>query len=83
MDGQAQERQTPSAVELEALPVWSLVSDADREATVFGTRAMIEALSAAGGSARLTEHRELGHNSRDRADNDPNLIDWMLAQKAR
>ena len=74
---------TDTASTLKALPVWSLVGDADREETVLGTRAMIEALSAAGGSARLTEYRGLGHNSWDRAYNDPNLIDWMLAQKAR
>jgi predicted peptidase len=74
---------TDTASTLKALPVWSLVGDADREETVLGTRAMIKALSAAGGSARLTEYRGLGHNSWDRAYNDPNLIDWMLAQKAR
>ncbi|MBV8231066.1 MAG: DUF1080 domain-containing protein, partial [Planctomycetaceae bacterium] len=74
---------TDTASTLKALPVWSLVGDADREETVLGTRAMIEALRAAGGSARLTEYRGLGHTCWDRAYNDPNLIDWMLAQKAR
>jgi hypothetical protein len=39
---------------------------------------MVEALRAAGGSARETEYRGVGHNSWDRAYNDPGLIAWML-----
>ena len=37
--------------------------------------------SAQGGTARLTEYRGVGHNSWDRAYNNPELIDWMLAQQ--
>ena len=43
---------------------------------------MVEALRAAGGKAEATEYRGVGHNSWDRAYNDPALIDWMLAQVA-
>jgi hypothetical protein len=41
---------------------------------------MVEALRAAGGTARLTEYRDVPHNSWDRAYSDPRLIEWMLAQ---
>ena len=41
---------------------------------------MAQALRDAGGNARQTEYRDVGHNSWDRAYNDPALIDWMLAQ---
>jgi acetyl esterase/lipase len=62
------------------LPVWAFVGDADSNATVLNTRAMVEALRAAGGNARETEYRGVGHNSWDRAYNDPALIGWMLAR---
>ena len=44
-------------------------------------RAMIEALEREGVQARLTEYRGVGHNSWDRAYNDPELLEWMLAQR--
>jgi hypothetical protein len=40
-------------------------------------------LQAIGGSARETEYRGVGHNSWDRAYNDPALIGWMLARSRR
>lgn len=71
------------APSMKALPVWAIVGDADRDRTVRNTRAMVEALRAAGASARETEYRGVGHNSWDRAYNDPALIEWMLAQTPR
>ena len=69
-----------SAKALAALPVWAFVGGDDRAATVLNSRAMVEAVNAAGGKARLTEYRDVGHNCWDRAYNDPRLIEWMLAQ---
>lgn len=69
-----------AAKTLAKLPIWTIVGDADRDETVLNGRAMTEALLAAGGKARLTEYRGVGHNSWDRAYNDPSIIDWMLAQ---
>jgi acetyl esterase/lipase len=74
---------TESAGTLAKLPLWAFVGDADRDATVLNLRAMVEAISAAGGKARLTEYRAVGHNSWDRAYGDPNLAAWMLAQARR
>lgn len=71
---------TKSAESLKGLPVWTIVGDGDRDQTVLNTRAMVEAIRAAGGKARETEYRGVGHNSWDRAYNDPALIKWMLAQ---
>ena len=62
------------------LPMWFLVGDADNVAVVLNGRDMVAAWKAAGGSARLTEYRGVGHNSWDRAYSDRELIDWMLAQ---
>ena len=72
----------PDAVaRLKALPVWTFCGDADRDETVLNLRAMVAALRRAGTPARLTEYRGVGHNSWDRAYNNPELIDWMLAQR--
>jgi dienelactone hydrolase len=71
---------TETAATISTLPVWTIVGDADSDATVLNTRAMAEAITAAGGKAKLTEYRDVGHNSWDRAYNNPMLIDWMLAQ---
>ncbi|MDR3636516.1 MAG: DUF1080 domain-containing protein [Isosphaeraceae bacterium] len=65
---------------LKALPVWAFVGDADRDETVLNTRAMVQALRSAGNRAKETEYRGVGHNSWDRAYNDPALIEWMAAQ---
>ncbi len=65
---------------LKSLPVWSFCGDADHDRTVLGMRALTEALLQDGATARHTEYRSVGHNSWDRAYNDAELIDWMLAQ---
>ena len=46
--------------------------------TVRNTREMVAALRAVGAKPRLTEYRGIGHNSWDRAYNDPSLVAWML-----
>jgi predicted peptidase len=69
-----------SAGRLKGLPVWTFCGDADRDETVLNLREMVGKLRADGDSARLTEYRGVGHNSWDRAYNNPELIDWMLAK---
>jgi predicted esterase len=70
-----------AADRLKALPIWTFCGDADRDETVLNLRGMVEALRREGAQARLTEYRGVGHNSWDRAYNNPELIDWMLAQQ--
>lgn len=60
------------------LPVWTFCGDADRDETVLNLREVVRKLREVGNHARLTEYRGVGHNSWDRAYNDPALIDWML-----
>jgi predicted esterase/prenyltransferase beta subunit len=69
------------AAKLKALPVWSFCGDADRDQTVQNMREMVGALEHAGASPRITEYRGVGHLSWDRVYNDPEVIDWMLAQR--
>jgi len=68
---------------LRSLPVWTFIGDADRAESVLNTRAMVVALRGVGAQARETEYRGIGHNSWDRAYNDPALIGWMLARSRR
>lgn len=63
------------------IPVKGFVGDADSPRLHLGMRAMIEALRAAGADPGYVEYRSVGHNSWDRAYNDPATIDWMLSQK--
>lgn len=71
------------AASMKGLPVWAIVGDADGAQTVRNVRAMVQSLREAGSLARETEYRGVGHNSWDRAYNDPAVIKWMLEQPAR
>jgi predicted peptidase len=62
------------AKHLAALPIWAFCGDLDGESRVLNVRAMVEAINASGGKAKLTEYRSVGHDSWDRAYNDPALI---------
>jgi pimeloyl-ACP methyl ester carboxylesterase len=74
---------TSKASPLAKLPVWTFCGDADQTPTVLNGRAMTEAINSAGGNARLTEYRDVPHNSWDRAYGDPALISWMLSQSRK
>lgn len=69
------------AAKLKNVPIRAFVGDDDSPRLHLGMRAMIEALHAAGASPDYTEYRGVGHNSWDRAYNDPTTIDWMISQK--
>jgi len=77
-------RGRPEAVEaIKALPTWIIVGDEDGLATVQNARAMAQALRDAGAKPRQTEYRAVGHNSWDRAYNDPTLFAWLVAQSKK
>ncbi|WP_435009114.1 family 16 glycoside hydrolase [Tundrisphaera lichenicola] len=71
------------ASKIKGLPTWVVVGDRDRIETVRNARDMVAALRPAGGDVRYTEYREVGHNSWDRAYDDPALIGWMLQQQRK
>lgn len=68
------------ASRMSRVPVWTFCGDGDHDSIVLNLRGMITALKHEGNQTRLTEYRGVGHNAWDRAYNDPELIDWMLAQ---
>lgn len=69
---------TESADAIKGLPVWCFVGDADRDATVLNSRALVVAVRSAGGVARYTEYRGVGHNSWDRAYEEPGFAEWLI-----
>ena len=74
-------RGKPDAVDgIKALPTWIVVGDEDGVGTVQNARNMAQALRGAGAKPGQTEYRAVGHNSWDRAYNDPKLVEWMISQ---
>jgi predicted peptidase len=64
------------------IPQWVFHGDADNVIPVTESRAMVEAMRTLGTDVRYTEYAGVNHNSWDRAYAEPELMPWLLAQKA-
>ena len=73
----------PSAVERIRIPIWAFHGNADKTVPVEQSRMMIEALKASGAEPRYTEYPGVGHNSWEKAYSDPELVEWLFAQRKR
>jgi predicted peptidase len=62
------------------LPVWVHHGNADQQVPVEQSRQMVAALKAIGNPVRYTEYEGVGHNSWDRAYQDPAFAQWLFAQ---
>src|SRR5579883_1956958 len=71
---------TKQAAKIKDIPCWCFHGDADTAVSVEGSRQMIAALKAAGGSPKYTEYPGVGHNSWDKAYATPELYQWLLKQ---
>lgn len=69
------------AAKMKDVPIWAFHGDADTAVKVQRSRAMIEAIKAAGGQPKYTEYPKVGHNSWSRTYADPDLYEWLFAQK--
>jgi len=47
------------------------------------SRSIVAALKAAGGNPKYTEYPGVGHNSWDKAYNEPDLVEWLFSQRRR
>ncbi len=65
---------------VKGLPIWTVVGDADMPFIFESMRQMVAKLREAGADLHSTEYRGVGHNSWDRAYNNPELIEWLLSQ---
>ena len=62
-------------------PVWAMHGDADTTVDWGESVRMTEAIRKRGGNPKLTLYPRVGHNAWDYAYSDPEVIEWMLAQK--
>lgn len=63
------------------VPVWAFHGRLDRNVSVNGSRDIIEAMRQAGGNPKYTEYPEIGHGTWDSMKNNPELMDWLFAQR--
>ena len=62
------------------IPVWAFHGAEDPVVPVVCSRSMIENLTKAGGDPRYTEYPRVGHNSWDRAFDEPELLSWLFSK---
>lgn len=72
-----------TAPQIKHIPIWTFHGDADTVVWPQRTRGMVEALQALGAPVKYTEYAGVGHNSWDKAYNEPGLFDWLLAQQKK
>jgi len=61
--------------------VWCFHGDKDGAVPVARSRNMVEAMKRSGGRVKYSEYAGCGHNSWSRAFAEPELLDWLFAQK--
>ena len=71
---------TDVAAKIGKTPVWIFHGGADPVVPVEGSRKMNDALKAAGGEVRFTEYPGVGHDSWNKAYDEPELMTWMLSK---
>jgi predicted peptidase len=69
------------ATRLRSLPLWVFHGESDAAVPVRGSRQMVQALRAAGGSPHYTEVAGWGHDVWTRAYRDGEVLRWLLAQR--
>jgi predicted peptidase len=78
---QADDPYAATAARVSRIPAWLFHGAEDTSVPVTESRRIAAALKQAGGSPRYTEYEGVGHNSWDRAFADPELPQWLLAQR--
>jgi predicted peptidase len=69
------------AKDLVNVPIWAFHGDEDDAVEVERSREMIEAIKEAGGNPKYTEYAGVGHSVWHQAFADPELLNWVFAQK--
>ena len=63
------------------MPVWAFHGKKDSTVFVEESVKMVERLNRKGGSAKLTVYEDNGHNVWDDTFTNPEVFEWLLAQK--
>lgn len=71
------------APRLKPVPIWAFHGAKDQAVPLRASEAMVDAVKAAGGEAKLTVYPEVGHNAWDPAYDDAEMYAWLFAQKRR
>jgi predicted peptidase len=69
------------ADKLAKIPVWDFHGDADNTVPPVRSRDMIAAITKAGGKPKYTEYSGVGHDAWTRTYANPEVWDWLFAQK--
>jgi predicted peptidase len=72
-----------TAPRLTSVPIWNFHGTADPVVPVERSRAMIKALTAAGGTPISSELEDVGHDSWTPAYGNAAVLDWLFAQRRR
>ncbi len=73
---------TPTkACQMKNVAVWAFHGDADYTVGISGSTNMVEALQRCGASPKYTIYQGVGHDSWTRTYTNPEVIDWIIAQK--
>ena len=72
-----------STIEMGKVPVWAFHGEADSVVPVTATRAMVARLKKAGGDVRYTEYPGVDHDSWTQTYANPEVLDWIFAQRRR
>lgn len=72
---------TNDATKLAKLPIWVFHGAQDKTVPPERSKAMVEAIKAAGGDPKFTLYPEAGHDSWTATYNNPELYEWLLKQK--
>jgi predicted peptidase len=62
-------------------PVWAFHGDKDEVVPLDESQRMVKIVKKAGGNAKLTVYKNVGHNSWDKAYSNPKLYEWLLSHK--
>ena len=63
------------------VPIWAFHGELDQAVKASESRAMIEAIKKAGGNPKYTEYKGVGHAVWHQAFAEPELLNWVFAQK--
>jgi predicted peptidase len=66
---------------LVGMPIWVFHGQADQVVPLEYSQAMVAAVEAAGGNAKLTVYPNRGHGICEVTYENPELYDWLLAQR--
>ncbi len=71
---------TEDACKLKNIPVWAFHGARDDAVPIASDEAMVAAINACGGNAKLSVYPDIGHDVWDTAYAEPRLYDWLLQQ---